>query len=130
MAWRPGCEATLLWTSEGFPVDNGGQEDAALQDVPTSAANGSVFRIMDYAPGVAPRIHRTESLDYGIIISGEICLELEQGVDVVLRAGDVLVQRGTIHNWVNRGQDVCRIAFVLVSAKPVGGPRGELNAVG
>lgn len=55
---------------------------------------------------------------------------MEQGEEVVLRPGDVLVQRGTIHNWVNRGPDICRIAFVLVSAKPVGGPRGELRAVG
>jgi quercetin dioxygenase-like cupin family protein len=78
--------------------------------------DGSVFRLVRYEPGVAPRNHRTETVDYAVVISGEIEMELE-GEVVRLRQGDVLVQQGTIHNWVNRGSEPCVIAFVLVPAK-------------
>ena len=74
---------------------------------------------MRYEPGVSPRNHRTDSIDYAVVISGAIDMELDDGVVVKLKAGDVLVQRGTIHNWVNRGTEACVIAFVLISAKPV-----------
>jgi hypothetical protein len=60
-----------------------------------------VFRIVEYGPGVAPRNHRTESIDYAVVIAGEI-----DGATVPLRQGDVLVQRGTIHNWNNHGTAV------------------------
>jgi mannose-6-phosphate isomerase-like protein (cupin superfamily) len=81
-----------------------------------------VFRILQLAPGVSPRNHRTESIDYAVVMSGEIDMELDD-TTVHLKAGDVLVQRGTIHNWVNRGTEPCVIAFVLIAAKPatVGG---------
>jgi len=69
-------------------------------------------------PGSSPRNHRTDSIDYAVVISGEIDMELDVGV-VRLRAGDVLVQRGTIHNWVNKGKVPCVIAFTLVSSKSV-----------
>ena len=65
-----------------------------------------------------PRNQRTESIDYAVVISGAIDMDLD-GTVVHLKAGDVLVQRGTIHNWVNRGTEPCVIAFVLVAAKPV-----------
>ena len=80
---------------------------------------GTTFRIVEYQPGVAPRVHRTSTIDYAAVLSGEIDMELDDGVTVHLRRGDVLVQRGTIHNWVNRGKEPCVIAFVLVNAKPV-----------
>ncbi len=85
--------------------------------------------MIEYGPGVAPRNHRTESIDYAVVLSGEIDMQLE-GAEVHLRQGDVLVQRGTVHNWVNRGASPCVIAFVLVAAKPV--ERGEklLRALG
>jgi mannose-6-phosphate isomerase-like protein (cupin superfamily) len=73
--------------------------------------------------------HRTDSIDYGTVLSGEIDMELD-GSSVHLKAGDVLVQRGTIHNWVNKGQVPCVIAFVLVAAKPVTAGGKVLNAVG
>jgi quercetin dioxygenase-like cupin family protein len=81
-------------------------------------ANGTVFRIVEYAPGVSPRVHRTDSIDYAVVMSGEIDMQLD-GSLVHLKAGDVLVQRGTIHNWVNNGTVPCVIAFVLVDAEPV-----------
>ena len=91
---------------------------AATRPVATVDPDGTVFRIGCYHPGVAPRNHRTESVDYAIVMSGEIEMEID-GATVRLRAGDVLVQRGTIHNWTNPGTEPCIIAFVLVAAKPV-----------
>jgi quercetin dioxygenase-like cupin family protein len=79
-------------------------------------ADGTVFRLVRYEPGVAPRNHRTETVDYAIVLSGEIEMELDGSV-VRLREGDVLVQQNTMHNWVNRGTQACVIAFVLVPAK-------------
>ena len=80
--------------------------------------DGTVFRIIEYAPGVAPRNHRTNSIDYAVVLSGEIEMEMD-GQVVALRAGDVLVQRGTIHDWINRSDKPCVIAFVLIDARPV-----------
>ena len=77
-----------------------------------------MFRVIEFAPGVAPRNHRTDSIDYAVVLSGEIDMTLDDQV-VTLRAGDVLVQRGTIHNWINRSTAPCVIAFVLIDAKPV-----------
>ena len=64
-------------------------------------------------------MHRTSTVDYAAVLSGEIDMELDDGVSVHLKQGDVLVQRGTIHNWANRGKVPCVSAFVLVAAKPV-----------
>jgi quercetin dioxygenase-like cupin family protein len=115
---RPGSTACVVWTTESFPVDNTGAADEGLRKTGTTLGNGTVFRVVEFAPGVAPRVHRTNSIDYAVVISGEIDMELDNSV-VHLKAGDVLVQRGTIHNWVNRGNAPCVIAFVLIDAKPV-----------
>ena len=85
--------------------------------------DGTIFRIVRYEPGVAPRNHRTETIDYAVVMSGEIDMRLD-GAVVHLRAGDVLVQQATLHDWVNNGKESCVIAFVLVPAKAV------LHAVG
>lgn len=116
---RQGANAALVWTTEGHPISNTGEEDGATRKVATAHPNGTVFRVIDYAPGVTPRMHRTESIDYAVVMSGEIWMELDAGEEVLLKAGDVLVQRGTIHNWINRGREACRIAFVLISAAPL-----------
>jgi quercetin dioxygenase-like cupin family protein len=115
---RAGATACVVWTTEGFPVDNTGEEDAGLRKTGTTLDNGTVFRILELAPGVTPRNHRTDSIDYAVVMSGEVDMELDDA-KVHLKAGDVLVQRGTIHNWVNRGTEPCVIAFVLIAAKPV-----------
>jgi len=115
---RPGATAGVVWTTEGFPVDNTGEEDAGLRKTGTTLDNGTVFRILELAPGVTPRNHRTDSIDYVVVMSGEVDMELDDAT-VHLKAGDVLVQRGTIHDWVNRGTEPCVIAFVLIAAKPV-----------
>jgi quercetin dioxygenase-like cupin family protein len=100
-----------------------------LREVGTTLNNGTVFRVVEFAPGVAPRVHRTDSIDYAVVISGEIDMELDDAV-VQLKAGDVLVQRGTIHNWINRGFEPCVIAFVLIDAKPVAVGGKLLHALG
>jgi mannose-6-phosphate isomerase-like protein (cupin superfamily) len=115
---RPGATACVVWTTKGFPVDNTGEEDAGLRKTGTTLDNGTVFRILELAPGVSPRSHRTDSIDYAVVMSGQVDMELDD-TTVHLKAGDVLVQRGTIHNWVNRGTEPCVIAFVLIAAKPV-----------
>ena len=96
----------------------------------TALPNGTVFRVIDYAPGVTPRRHRTHSIDYAVVMSGEIWMELEAREEVLLRAGDVLVQRGTVHNWINRSDAICRIAFVLIAAAPIVAEGGALRAEG
>ncbi len=116
MSMRPGQEAAVLWTTEGFPVDMAGDTDVAHADVATSHDDGTVFRVVRFDPGVSPRNHRTLSIDYAVVVSGEIDMELDT-TTVRLRAGDMLVQRGTIHNWVNRGTEPCVMAFVLIAAK-------------
>jgi quercetin dioxygenase-like cupin family protein len=126
---RPGATACVVWTTESFPVNNTGDADEGLREVGTTLKNGTVFRVIEFAPGVAPRNHRTDSIDYAVVVSGEIDMELENSV-VHLKAGDVLVQRGTIHNWVNRGTTPCVMAFVLIDAKPVEVDGKVLNAVG
>jgi quercetin dioxygenase-like cupin family protein len=115
---RPGATSCVVWTTEGFPVDNIGEEDQGLRRTGTTLDNGTVFRVLELAPGATPRNHRTDSIDYAVVVSGEIDMELDD-TTVHLKAGDVLVQRGTIHNWVNRGTAPCVIAFVLIAAKPV-----------
>lgn len=115
---RPGASSYVVWTTDASPADNSGDFDGAERKVGTTLANGTVFRIVEFAPGVVPRRHRTNSIDYAVVMSGEIDMQLD-GTEVHLKAGDVLVQRGTLHNWVNRGSDPCVIAFALVDAKPV-----------
>jgi quercetin dioxygenase-like cupin family protein len=126
---RPGQSGCVVWTTEAFPVNNTGDADEALRQVGTTLKNGTVFRIVEFGPGVAPRNHRTDSIDYAVVLSGEIDMELDESV-VHLKAGDALVQRGTIHNWINRGTTPCVIAFVLIDSKPVAIGGKVLNAVG
>jgi quercetin dioxygenase-like cupin family protein len=115
---RPGAHSSVIWSSESLPVDNDGDHDPSHKQIETTIPGGSVFRVVSYGPGVAPRNHRTDSIDYAVVISGEIDMDLD-GEVVHLKAGDVLVQRGTVHNWVNNGNEPCVIAFALISAKPV-----------
>ena len=126
---RPGQMGCVVWTTQGFPVDNTGSDDAGLRKTGTTLQNGTVFRVVEFGPGVSPRNHRTDSIDYAVVISGEIDMQLDDSV-VTLRAGDVLVQRGTIHNWINKTDKPCVIAFVLIDAKPVEAGGKVLNAPG
>jgi quercetin dioxygenase-like cupin family protein len=126
---RPGATGINVWTTEGFPANNDGAEDAGLRKVGTTLPNGTIFRVLEFAPGLAARNHRTDSIDYIVVMSGEIDMELD-GTVVHLRAGDVMVQRGTIHNWINRGTEPCVLAVILIAAKSVEVGGKVLNAVG
>jgi len=126
---RPGATACNVWTTAGFPANNDGEADESLRKVGTTLKNGTIFRIIEFAPGLAARNHRTDSIDYIVVISGEIDMELDDSL-VHLRAGDVMVQRGTIHNWVNRGTAPCLLAVVLIDAKSVEAGGKVLPAVG
>jgi quercetin dioxygenase-like cupin family protein len=126
---RKGQQSCVVWTTDTAPADNRTDEDASQRQVGTTLAGGTVFRIVRYDPDVAPRNHRTDSIDYAVVLAGEIDMELD-GATAKLKAGDVLVQRGTIHNWVNRGTEPCIIAFVLVDAKPVVAGDRRLDATG
>jgi quercetin dioxygenase-like cupin family protein len=108
----------VVWKTISSPVDNDDDADRAAEPVGLTQLNGSVLRIVDIPPGVRSPMHRTSSLDYGLLLSGALSLELDDGAVTDLHPGDVVVQRGTIHAWINRGKVTARIAFVLLDAKP------------
>jgi mannose-6-phosphate isomerase-like protein (cupin superfamily) len=126
---RPGHASAVIWSTDTFPSDLADTADAAQRKVDTALSSGTVFRVARFDPGVAGRMHRTTSLDYAVVISGAIDMELDEG-EVRLNAGDVLVQRGTLHNWINRGVEPCIIAFVLVGAAPLEVENVNLDAIG
>ena len=113
---RPGQESTVIWATDRHPPDLGAPDDISATVNQTTVPNGTVFRISRLEPGVAPRMHRTESLDYAIVLAGEVDMTLDDGKTVHLKTGDVVVQRGTIHNWVNNGTEPCVIAFSLIAS--------------
>lgn len=123
---RAGQYSTVIWATDQTPADLTSINDISADVEATTVPNGTVFRISRFEPGVAPRNHRTASLDYAVVMSGAIDMELDDGEIVHLKAGDVLVQRGTVHNWTNPGTEPCLIAFILMAA-PL--PE-ELNAEG
>jgi len=142
----PGLALTDLWETQGAPASNAGDADAADRPIKLEPPrNGTIVRIVEFPPdstrpqandGSAgfkaigashaqdkhssdPMMHKTSTVDYIIVLKGEIYAIMETG-EKLLRAGDVLIQRGTNHSWSVRGSEPCIVAAVLVSAKPVG----------
>jgi uncharacterized cupin superfamily protein len=141
-----GVESITLWVTDDTPADLTGSKDAGKTKVgiPPPKA-GSIFRIVDFhptpktedldpnflakiagqklEPGAKPPrhpgMHKTRTIDYLAVLSGEIDMLLDDS-EIHLKTGDVLVQRGTVHAWVNRGTEVCRIAVVNIDAKDLG----------
>ena len=126
---RSGHQSNVVWTSTGFPVDNDSDTDTAAAKVETTLTDGTIFRIMRIEPGVAPRRHRSDSIDYLVVLSGEVTMELDIG-SVHLKTGDTLVQRGTMHNWVVTGSEPCIMAVVLIDAKSATAQGKSLSASG
>ncbi|MFN3474305.1 MAG: cupin domain-containing protein [Blastomonas sp.] len=111
---------SLIWTTASVPADNNDETDGRLRDAGLTLHQGSVIRIVDMLPGGTSPMHRSSSIDYGIVLSGAVELELDDGAVTTARAGDIIVQRGTLHLWRNASaSEVCRIAFVLIEAAPV-----------
>lgn len=117
-----GVSAVQLWTSEGSPADiSAGSdfEDAGARAVGTAPPlHGTRFVIVDFPPGASSPMHRTETLDYAIVIEGQIEMDLDEGT-VRLMPGDCVVQRGTNHAWRNVGTNAARLAAVLIDAAPL-----------
>ncbi len=132
-----------VWLSHAIPDDNSGHDDSVQDKVTLEPpAGGAVFRVLELPPDSQrnfdqmkeyfekmgagdrldgqkhPGMHKTQSVDYLIVISGEVWLILDEE-EVCLKAGDVCVQRGTLHAWSNRTEEPCLIAAVLVDAKPL-----------
>lgn len=140
---QAGNASTLLWVSEECPADVSGSHDRAAREIGVPPpARGSIFRIAEFPPGVGgevrdnesmlrdfgigadvarghpprhPAIHRTRSLDYVIVLEGEITLLLDDS-EVMLKAGDVVIQQATNHAWINRGTTTCRLGMVFLDA--------------
>lgn len=114
---------THLWNTKATPADirigTDIDDPGAEPHVTAPPANGSRFVIIDYPPGNSGTMHRTETLDYVIVLEGEIDMDMDDS-SVHLKAGDTLIQRGTNHAWMNRSNANCRVAFVLVDAEPLG----------
>jgi quercetin dioxygenase-like cupin family protein len=127
---RPGVCSTLMWSTDCMPADIAVGEDVEdmgariLGTAPPE--NGTRFIVMEFAPGIASEMHRTETIDYIAVLDGEIDMDMDDST-VKLRAGDIMVQRGTNHAWVNRGAVPARLAIVLVDAKPLGIGRPRLR---
>ena len=145
MASMPGLALTDLWETTSAPASNAGHSDAAARPVRLEPPkNGTLLRVVEFPPDAQWRdqadaraafksigaahvadkrsadamMHRTSTVDYAIVLKGEIHAVMERG-ETLLRAGDILVQRGTNHSWSVRGDEPAIVAFVLVSAKPL-----------
>ena len=141
-----GVTNTLLWVTDSTPANLSDASDAGARKIGIAPPpNGTILRIIEFAPekevtadydarlrlmrslNLAPEgpwrehprdagMHRTKTIDYAIILSGEIEMLLDDA-DLHLKAGDVVVQRGTNHAWVNRGEQPCQVAFILIDAE-------------
>lgn len=139
----PTFGTTDLWVTDGSPADNAGRTETCTEPILLKVpSGGSKLRVVEFPPDkdyvdrwdpVAafastghtvnksdrhPGMHRTQTLDYAIVLSGEIWSILDKD-ETLLRAGDVLIQRGTNHGWSNRSDAPCLVAFVMLDAKPL-----------
>lgn len=108
----------VVWSTNALPADNNGPAESAGSPAGI-ASGGAVVRVMTIDPGHRSPMHRTQTLDFGVVIEGAIDLELDDGAVVTVRPGEVVIQRGTIHAWHNTCGEPCRIAFILVAAQPL-----------
>ncbi|KAJ9203783.1 hypothetical protein DTO164E3_2137 [Paecilomyces variotii] len=119
-------DLALLYATASCPVQPHDEYDVALYDeylhtpqglVPPT---GSVIRTIDLRPGKVTPMHRTVSLDYGVLLEGEVDLILDSGQKRIMRRGDVIIQRGTAHSYRNRSQtEWCRMVFVFLPMEQI-----------
>jgi quercetin dioxygenase-like cupin family protein len=120
---QPGQVSTLMWCTDKSPANipiGENPEDMGARILGTAPPpNGTRFTVIDFPPGNQAHMHRTETIDYVIVMEGEIEMDMDAST-VKLKAGDILIQRGTNHAWANRSDRRARVAFVLVDAEPLG----------
>ncbi len=110
----------LIFKTEGHPAKTSGEWiDYHGMDISLSDNQATTVRIVDMVPGMSSPMHRTASLDIGTVLSGEVVLELDDGVETIANAGDTIVQRATLHAWHNRTDKMARMSFVLIPGQPV-----------
>ena len=123
-----GMVGSEMWSTDAMPVSNASEADAAQRKGFIKVHNafnyigsgqGTAFRITEWKPGHTRFTHRTQTVDYDVVLSGEIDLELDDGQVVHLKAGDSVVLRGCTHTWINRGAVPAITIFVLIDAEPV-----------
>jgi len=118
-----GARSTLVWSSDTMPIDiavGENIEDMGARILGTAPPpNGTRFCVIDFPANSPGRMHRTETIDYVIVLAGEIEMDMDAST-VKLKAGDILIQRGTNHSWVNRSDKPARLAFVLIDGTPLG----------
>jgi quercetin dioxygenase-like cupin family protein len=117
-----GPAAPVIWKTDCSPADNGGSVDAGgAQFSLAIPLGGTTFFYTDFAPageGASIGMHASDTLDYAVVVSGELTLLTQTG-ETTLHAGDVVVDRGVMHAWRNDGPKSCRVLFVFVKAEPV-----------
>jgi len=119
-----GYEPVEVWCTARLPEDN--SEDAGADGSPGERGSRALLRIGELAPGHRSPMHRSRSIDYGVVLEGECELHLDDGSVTVVRAGDVVIQRGTNHAWHNASDAPVRFAWFLVDAEAVRVGDGEL----
>ena len=131
---RPYISRCEIWSTDRMPVDNSEGAAGAAQKAGfvkrynyVGTGQGTVIRITEFAPGAPKFMHRTETVDYALLLSGECDLELDSGEVVHMKPGDIVVQRGTMHAWVNNGQAPAVFAFILIDADPAKAVGQELR---
>ncbi|PGH32261.1 hypothetical protein GX50_04928 [[Emmonsia] crescens] len=110
---------TTIWRTESFPAKvDGPWTDLNGSQIPLADFVGTTIRMVDFPPGPG-FMHRTVSIDFGIVLAGEVILELDNGVKTTLKKDDVVVQRSTIHAWSNLTSEPARMLFAMLPAEPV-----------
>ena len=107
----------FIWLTDSMPADSSAEYSGSTKVALTPGPGGTIFRVLELPPGAPAHMHKTETVDYVLLMDGEADMILDDGAEVHMNAGDVMVQRATWHGWVNRGTRPCHIAFVLVDAK-------------
>ncbi|MEO6717463.1 MAG: cupin domain-containing protein [Novosphingobium sp.] len=115
-----GGSSHMIWRTPTIPADNSGSDDMAVAYAMEHLHDGgSNFMFVTFPPHMGPHMHATDTLDYLVILSGQIVIQLEAG-EVVLNPGDLVVDRGVAHAWRNDTDQPATMVSVTVPAKPVG----------
>ncbi|RFU78521.1 cupin domain-containing [Trichoderma arundinaceum] len=122
--------ANIIYSTENSPVDMNQDKDliyARDNEPAIHVPNGSVARLIDFAPGMESPIHRAMSIDYGVVIEGKFELSLDSGEKKIMLPGDTSVNRGCMHKWKNLDEEKAgRMLFILLDVTPYKAPNGEL----